>query len=52
MKLNSLKSSQLVLALVAAGAIGGASVTALQHVGSAQAVSVPTVTPTHLSTRA
>jgi serine protease Do len=43
MKLNSLKSSQLVLALVAAGAMGGASVTALQHISSAQAVSGPTV---------
>lgn len=46
MRNNSLKNSQLVLALVAAGAIGGASVTALQHINSAHAVSVPTATST------
>lgn len=42
MSLTSLKSSQLVLALVAAGAIGGGSVAALQHISAAHAVSAPT----------
>lgn len=40
MRINSLKNTQLVLALVAAGAIGGASVTAMQHIGTAHAVTV------------
>lgn len=44
MRVNSFKSSQLALALVAAGAIGGASVAALQHISSAHAVSAPSVT--------
>ena len=43
MRVNTFKSSQLVLALVAAGAIGGASVAALQHISSAHAVSAPTL---------
>lgn len=46
MRINSLTSSQLVLALVAAGAIGGGSVAALQHIGTAQAVSAPSATRT------
>ncbi len=44
MRINSLKNTPLVLALVTAGAIGGASVTAMQHLGSAHAVSAPSVT--------
>ena len=46
MRINSLKSGPLVLALVAAGAIGGASVAGLQRVTSAHAVPAPMATRT------
>ena len=43
MTTRSLQSTRLVLALLAAGAIGGASVTALQHMSAAHAAAPATV---------